>query len=267
MPETDRDDGGSKRGAPRWLIVVALAPVAVAVVRLVLPGVAAAVVGVVVASLSPIAAAVVGYRDWLAAFTVGLGPWVESLGPWGPAAFVGAYVLLTTFASPMWPLTVLSGVLFGPVVGVVLASVASTLAASVGMLGARYLARDFVAMRLGDSRHFTRLNGLIAQHGVPVVAFTRLVPLFPFSPLNLAFGLTPVPATTYIFWSWLCMLPTTVIYVVGGGTLKLAIAEGRVPWAAIAVAVAVAAGLAVVVRSIRRKMAAEDGGTPDDSAG
>ena len=219
------------------------------------------------AAFSPIAAVVVGYRDWLAASTVALGPWVESLGPWGPVAFVGAYILLTTFASPMWPLTVLSGVLFGPVVGVLLASVASTLAASAGMLGARYVARGFVAKRLGSSRHFTRLNALIEAHGVAVVAFTRLVPLFPFSPLNLAFGLTPVPATTYIFWSWLCMLPTTVIYVVGGGTLKVAIAEGRVPWPPIAVAVAVAVALAVVVRAIRRKMAAEEAATLDGDDG
>jgi uncharacterized membrane protein YdjX (TVP38/TMEM64 family) len=171
------------------------------------------------------------------------------------------------FASPMWPLTVLSGVLFGPVMGVVLASIASTLAASAGMLGARYFARDFVARRLGTSRHFTRLNALIETHGVAVVAFTRLVPLFPFSPLNLAFGLTPVPATTYIFWSWVCMLPTTVIYVVGGGTLKLAIAEGRVPWPAIAVALIVAVALAVVARAVRRKMAADEADPPGDGDG
>jgi uncharacterized membrane protein YdjX (TVP38/TMEM64 family) len=107
-----------------------------------------------------------------------------------------------------------------------------------------------------------RLNALIEQHGAVVVAFTRLVPLFPFSPLNLAFGLTPVRATTYVFWSWLCMLPMTLIYVIGGSAVKEAISDGRVPWPAIAVAVAVA--VFFVGRAMRRKMSASGTGSSPD---
>ena len=148
----------------------------------------------------------------------------------------------------------LSGVLFGPVVGVALSSVASTVAAILGMVCSRYLARDLVSRRLGRSKHFMRLNALIEMHGAAVVAFTRLVPLFPFSLLNLAFGLTPVRATTYVFWSWLCMLPTTVIYVVGGSAFKTAFAERRVPWPAVGVAAGVAVVVFFVGRGVRRKM-------------
>ncbi len=190
--------------------------------------------------------------------------WVRSLGALGPVAFVGAYVLLTMVASPMWPLTVLSGVLFGPVVGVALASLASTITAAGGMFGARYLVRDFVEPRLRRSRHFRRLNALIEAHGPVVVAFTRLAPLFPFSPLNLAFGLTSVRGTTYVFWSWLCMLPMTVVYVVGGTAVKTAVAERRIPWPAVGVAAAVAVGVFLVGRAMRRKMTASGPNTPED---
>jgi uncharacterized membrane protein YdjX (TVP38/TMEM64 family) len=190
--------------------------------------------------------------------------WVRSLGAAGPVAFVGAYVLLTTLASPMWPLTVLSGMLFGPVKGVAISSLASTLAAAAGMLGSRYLVRDFVERRLRRSSHFVRLDTLIETHGAAVVAFTRLVPLFPFSPLNLAFGLTSVRATTYLFWSWLCMLPMILVYVVGGSAFKTAITERRVPWAAIAVVAGVAGVVFFVGRGVRRKMTAGGSGASAD---
>lgn len=216
------------------------------------------------AILAVVGAGVVAFRPVIGAAIGGLETWIGSLGRWGPVAFVGAYAALTTAGSPMWTLTVLSGVMFGPVMGVFLSSLASTFAAAAGMLCARYVARGFVTRRLEGNRHFARLNALIETHGSAVVAFTRLVPLFPFSPLNFAFGLTSVRATTYIFWSWLCMLPTTVIYVVGGGTLKAAIADGRVPWLPIGVAGVLAVSLVAVGRGVRRKMAAAEAGTGAD---
>lgn len=202
---------------------------------------------------------IVAFRPYVGGAIAGLEAWVTSMGPWGPVAFVGAYAALTTVGAPMWTLTVLSGVLFGPALGIVLSSVASTVAATAGMLCARYVARGFVTRRLEGNRHFAKLNALIETHGSAVVAFTRLVPLFPFSPLNFAFGLTAVRAPTYVFWSWLCMLPTTVIYVVGGGTLKAAVADGRVPWPAIGGAAVLAGVLVLVGRGVRRKMSATTG--------
>ncbi len=67
------------------------------------------------------------------------------------------------------------------------------------------------------------------KHGAIIVAVTRLVPLFPFNLLNYGFGLTRVPFWTYLFWSWLCMLPGTIAYLVGTDAVILAVTTGELP--------------------------------------
>ena len=86
------------------------------------------------------------------------------------------------------------------------------------------------------------------------MALTRLVPIFPFNLLNYGFGLTRVPFWTYVFWSWLCMLPGTVLYVVGADVVTKAVVQGEVPWLLVGALVAAAAVLAVLVRQARRKL-------------
>ncbi len=180
--------------------------------------------------------------------------WVESAGAWGPVVFILLYVGATVAALPGSVLTVAAGALFGTVTGVVAASVASTLGASVAFLIARRFARGAVDRWLGASDRFRRLDALTQEQGPLIVAITRLVPIFPFNFLNYAFGLTGVKFRTYVFWSWLCMLPATVIYVAGADTVATAVAERRIPWAlVVAVAVAIAT-LALLVRRARAKL-------------
>jgi uncharacterized membrane protein YdjX (TVP38/TMEM64 family) len=52
---------------------------------------------------------------------------------------------------------------------------------------------------------------------------TRLVPLFPFTLQNFAYGLTRIPFWRYVGISWLCMLPATAAYTMAAGALT----EGR----------------------------------------
>ena len=87
------------------------------------------------------------------------------------------------------------------------------------------------------------------------MAITRLVPIFPFNLLNYGFGLTRVPFRTYLFWSWLCMLPGTVLYVVGADAFTRGLAEGRVPGALIGALAAALVILVLLVRYARRMLA------------
>jgi uncharacterized membrane protein YdjX (TVP38/TMEM64 family) len=157
-------------------------------------------------------------------------------------------------ALPGSALTVAGGALFGSVVGVIVVSVASTLGAALSFLVGRYFARDAVAGWLSGKEKFQRLDKLTEEQGAVIVAITRLVPIFPFNLLNYGFGLTRVPFWTYVFWSWLCMLPGTVIYVVGADAVTKAIVQGEAPWLLIGAVVATAAILAVLVRSARRRL-------------
>ncbi len=189
--------------------------------------------------------------------------WIESLGAMGPIVFIVLYAVATVAALPGSALTVAAGALFGSVLGVICVSIASTLGASLCFLIARYFARDAVARWLTSKEKFRRLDELTERHGAIIVALTRLVPLFPFNLLNYGLGLTRVRFWTYVFWSWLCMLPGTVLYVVGSDAVVKGISEGRVPWVLIAVLVVVIAGLTILIRTARRRL--DSGPSPADT--
>jgi uncharacterized membrane protein YdjX (TVP38/TMEM64 family) len=180
--------------------------------------------------------------------------WIQSLGAWGPVVFVVLYAAAVVAALPGSALTVVAGTLFGSVLGVIVVSVASTLGASLAFLVARYFARDAVAGWLSQKEKFRRLDQLTRDHGAIIVALTRLVPLFPFNLLNYGFGLTRVPFWTYVFWSWLCMLPATVLYVVGTDAVIKGFAGGHIPWGLIAALGATGFVLAILVRAARRRL-------------
>jgi len=207
-----------------------------------------------------VAARLFGLGDRL----VELRAWILGLGPLGAVVFVLLYGLATTVALPASVLTVAAGAMFGSVQGVALVSVGSTLGAAGAFALARWLARDAVSRWLADNEKFRQLDALTGRHGAIIVAITRLVPIFPFNLLNYGFGLTRVPFWTYLFWSWLCMVPGTVLYVVGADAITRGLAEGRVPWALVA-ALAVALGiLALLVRHARRALARREVAAPPE---
>lgn len=63
----------------------------------------------------------------------------------------------------------------------------------------------------------------VAQQGLRIVFLLRLSPLFPFNILNYALGLTSIGFWSYVFASWLGMLPGTFAYVYLGGVGKAAV--------------------------------------------
>ena len=173
--------------------------------------------------------------------------WINGLGFWAPVVFVLFYILAVVLALPGSAITIAGATLFGSVWGVVLVSIASTIGASICFLISRYLARDFILRKLAQNEKFLKLDRMAEEHGAIFVAITRLVPIFPFNVLNYGFGLTGVRFRTYVFWSWLCMLPGTILYVVGTDTILRGISEGKIPWLLVLVLLLAAIILAFLV--------------------
>jgi uncharacterized membrane protein YdjX (TVP38/TMEM64 family) len=174
--------------------------------------------------------------------------WIEGMGNLGMVAYVVLYIVAVVAAVPGLPISIAAAAIFGAFKGVILVSIGSTLGASLAFLIARYLARDAIYRRLSGSDKFRRLDRLTEQHGAVIVAITRLVPLFPFNLLNYGYGLTRIPFWTYAFWSWLCMLPGTIVYLVGTDALVTAATTGDVPWLIVGVFVV---ALAIVILAVR----------------
>jgi len=192
--------------------------------------------------------------------------WIQSLGALGPVVFVFIYAAATAAALPGLAITIVAGAIFGSVVGVIVVSIASTLGASLAFLIARYFARDATAKWLAKREKFKKLDDLIEKHGAIIIAIVRLVPLFPFNFVNYGFGITRVPFWTYVVWSWLCMLPATILYIVGTDAVIQAIVRKEVPWTLVGVMIAVGVILVVLVRFARKRLHEEEEEMPHETA-
>jgi len=190
---------------------------------------------------------------------------IVNLGAWGPILYVLIYAAATTLAFPASLLTIAAGAMFGSVVGVAVVIAGATLGATLAFIIARWLARDAVVHWLGAKPSFRRLDAMTERHGALFVAITRLVPLFPFTLLNYGFGLTRVPLGIYVLWSFVCMVPGTILYVVGADVVARTATAGRLPWPLVAAFLAVAALLFVLVRRARRLLAEREAGTAEKS--
>jgi uncharacterized membrane protein YdjX (TVP38/TMEM64 family) len=127
---------------------------------------------------------------------------------------------------PGLPITLAGGVLFGPFWGVVYTAIGSTLGAAVVFLVARYLARDWVMGKLAGTRLMS-LDDKVARHGWKIVAFTRFIPVFSFTLLNYAFGLTRISFWPYLAATFVCMLPATIAFVYFSSNL-LDLVQGKI---------------------------------------
>jgi uncharacterized membrane protein YdjX (TVP38/TMEM64 family)/rhodanese-related sulfurtransferase len=163
------------------------------------------------------------YRDRLD--LAALEHWLQSAGLAAPLLFMLVYAIAAVLLLPGSLLTLAGGALFGPVLGTFYNLTGATLGALLAFLVARYLASDWVAQRAGG-----RLKQLIAgveAEGWRFVAFTRLVPLFPFNLLNYALGLTRIRLWHYLLATYVCMLPGAFAYTYLGYAGREAVAGGE----------------------------------------
>jgi len=151
--------------------------------------------------------------------------WLGQLGPWAPALFIALYAVATVLLIPGSVLTLGAGAVFGVIWGSIYASIASTLGAAAAFLIGRYLARDAIARKIEGNTRFAAIDRAVASAGWKIVGLTRLSPVFPFTLLNYAFGLTRVTFTHYALASWIGMMPGTVMYVYLGSLAKAASGE------------------------------------------
>ena len=179
--------------------------------------------------------------------------WLRTLGIWGPFAFVGLYAVAVVFAVPASVLTVTGGMLFGWMEAVAYVSVGAVAGASISFLIARYLARGAVADHIGNNAVLRQLDELTEKQGPMVVGLLRLVPVFPFFLMNYGLGLTRVRLSTYVFWTWLGMLPMTTFWSLGGDSVSHGLLAGRAPLGRVVVLLCLAAMLAIVVARVARR--------------
>lgn len=141
----------------------------------------------------------------------------------GPALFILIYIFACVFFIPGSALTLGAGAVFGVIKGSIYVSIGSTLGATAAFLVGRYIARDWIARKIEKNEKFAAIDRAVGAEGWKIVGLTRLSPIFPFSLLNYAFGLTKVSLRDYVLASWIGMMPGTVMYVYLGSLARLGV--------------------------------------------
>ena len=114
-------------------------------------------------------------------------------------------------------LTLGAGALFGFGWGLLLASFASSIGATLAFLASRFLLRDWVKNTF--SKKLESIDKGVEKDGAFYLLSLRLVPIFPFFIINLVMGVTSIKTWTYYWVSQLGMLIGTAVYVNAGTQL------------------------------------------------
>jgi len=134
------------------------------------------------------------------------------------ALYFVTYVVMAALSLPgaVW-ITLAGGAIFGVAVGTLVISFASSIGATLAFLVARFLLRDWVQARFGNS--LRAVNEGVRKDG-PFYLFTlRMVPVFPFWVINLVMALTPIKAWVFYLVSQVGMLAGTLVYVNAGSQI------------------------------------------------
>ncbi len=145
--------------------------------------------------------------------------WLQAAGPFAPLVFIVLMAAAVVLPVPTFPLDVLAGRAFGPVLGTLYAVVGAMLGAMVSFLLARWLGRDLIARFLKGHINFCRQcsDKILTK----VVFLARLVPAVSFDVVSYGAGLTKMSLAKFAVASFLGMLPLTFAYVSFGPLLSV----------------------------------------------
>jgi len=131
--------------------------------------------------------------------------------PLGALAFVPLYGLWVTLLLPGVWASMLAGALYGPWWGSLVVFLGACLGAEVVFLLGRSWLQGWARRRLAAVPKLLAVEQAVSREGLRLVLLTRLSPAFPFSLLNLAYGLSEVSLRDYSI-GLVGILPGTVLF-------------------------------------------------------
>lgn len=129
--------------------------------------------------------------------------------PFAPLAMMGTFVLGGLVMFPVTVLIVVTVVVFGPLYGGAIALGGTVLSAAAGYTAGRLLGRNAV-QRFGG-RRLNRLSQQVSQHGLLAMVVLRLVPVAPFTLVNLVVGASRIRLRDCLLGTAIGMTPGIVL--------------------------------------------------------
>jgi uncharacterized membrane protein YdjX (TVP38/TMEM64 family) len=128
------------------------------------------------------------------------------------------YVLATALSLPgAIILTLAGGFLFGVAAGTFYVNIGATMGAILAFLSARYLLGDRLQEKY--AKQLETFNREMDRNGTSYLLTLRLIPVFPFFLINFLSGLTKIRLWTFLWTTWLGIIPGTVVFAFAGQQL------------------------------------------------
>jgi uncharacterized membrane protein YdjX (TVP38/TMEM64 family) len=139
-------------------------------------------------------------------------------GFWAVAIFILLHIGATLIGIPGVVLTLVGGAAFGLAWG----SLWSLIGATLGAIGAFWMARsllhDWVQQRIRNQKLLTTFNNQIQQRPFAFVLTVRFAPVSPFNLVNFLFGLTKIHWIPYSLGTFIGIIPGVIAYTWVGVT-------------------------------------------------
>ena len=185
------------------------------------------------------------------------GEWIHRQ-PWTPVLVPAAYILGGMVAFPVTLMIIATVIVFGPWWGLFYALIGSELSALVVFGTGRFLGRDAVRRLAGSL--LNRLSHKLSASGMMAVITFRIVPVAPFSVINLIAGVSEIRLRDFALGTFIGMIPGVAAVVLLADRISVSL---RLPdlgnfTALCVVVVLVVSGLVGLRRWMRRKHAQRD---------
>ena len=138
--------------------------------------------------------------------------WLPVLqSPAGALLFIPLYAVWVTLLLPGVWASMLAGALYGTWWGGLIVFVGASLGAEAAFLLGRTWLRGWSMRRLQAFPKLQAVEQAVSREGLKLVLLTRLSPAFPFSLLNLAYGLSEVSLRDYTI-GLIGIIPGTILF-------------------------------------------------------
>jgi uncharacterized membrane protein YdjX (TVP38/TMEM64 family) len=140
-----------------------------------------------------------------------MGPMLQALAlePWAPLLVIGVYIVGGLIAFPVMILIAATAAAFGPVQGLAYAASGSLASALVTYAIGVAVGRDTLRAVIGP--RLQRVQRRIVSGGVLAIAAIRLIPIAPFTVVNLVAGASEIRVGAFVAGTILGMLPGWIV--------------------------------------------------------
>tara|TARA_B100001113_G_scaffold325545_1_gene297896 strand:+ start:84 stop:758 length:675 start_codon:yes stop_codon:yes gene_type:complete len=114
--------------------------------------------------------------------------------------------------------TLTGGAILGPIPSAILLTLSISIGATFAMLSSRYIFRDYIEKKF--SKEIKLIDSIINNRPIITISAIRMIPIFPFTIINLVLGVTHIKIKKYFIGTMIGMFPIITLFSYAGQQLS-----------------------------------------------